>query len=74
MESKRRSLVKALSWRFFAVLITTSVAFAITGEWVFALEIGALDTTIKIGAYYMHERMWLRSSYGVDKESKDYQI
>lgn len=74
MESKRRSLVKALSWRFFATLITTAVAFGVTGELLFALEIGLLDTTIKIGVYYFHERMWLRVRYGVEAKPPDYRI
>ncbi len=73
METKRRSLYKALSWRFFATIITMVVAFGITGELAFALEIGALDTSIKLGAYFMHERAWLRIGWG-RVEKSDYQI
>ena len=73
METKRRSLYKALSWRFFATAITMSVAYGITGEIEFALEIGALDTVIKLGVYFFHERMWLRLPFG-KVEKSDYQI
>ena len=64
MEQRRRTIVKSLSWRFFATIITTLVAYGITGQLTFALEIGLLDTSIKLFMYYFHERVWLRVSFG----------
>jgi uncharacterized membrane protein len=64
MESHRRSIVKALSWRVVALLITTLVAGTITGSLRFAAIIGGTDTAIKLAAYYFHERLWNRLSYG----------
>lgn len=74
MESKRRSLAKALSWRVFATLITGFVAYFITGEIAFAVEIGVLDTSIKFATYYAHERAWLKIPYGRPPAGQDYQI
>ena len=73
METKRRSLAKALSWRFFATLITMLVAYLITEELSFALEIGAADTLLKLVIFFGHERVWQRIPYG-KIESVDYQI
>ncbi len=73
MDSHKRSLAKSLSWRFFATIITASVAYWITGEASFAIEIGLLDTSIKFVVYYFHERAWLRIRYGEAKKP-DYQI
>ncbi|MCP4448462.1 MAG: DUF2061 domain-containing protein [Myxococcales bacterium] len=73
MDSRKRSLVKSLSWRFFATLITAGVAYGVTGEATFALEIGLLDTSIKFFVYYTHERAWLRIRYG-ETTKPDYQI
>jgi uncharacterized membrane protein len=73
METKRRSLAKALSWRVFATLITMTVAYFVTGEVSFALEIGAVDTLLKVFVYFGHERVWHRIPYG-KIESVDYQI
>jgi uncharacterized membrane protein len=73
MESRKRSIAKALSWRFFATLITALVVYAISGEWGFAAKVGLLDTTIKLAAYFAHERVWLRISYGRFPQ-RDYQI
>jgi uncharacterized membrane protein len=74
METRRRSLAKSLSWRFFATMITALVAYAVTGEADFAFKIGLLDTTIKFVVYYGHERVWQRISFGLPKKQRDYQI
>lgn len=75
METRRRSLAKAMSWRFFATIITMTVAFVITGELAFAFEIGLLDTTVKFATYFMHERVWVRVQWGKQSaKPPDYNI
>ena len=64
MESHVRTISKALSWRFIATLITFTVAWLVTGKLTFAVEIGIVDTLIKLGAYYFHERLWIRVKFG----------
>ena len=64
MDSPRRSILKSLSWRVCAWTITTVVAWSITGEAGFAAAIGVVDTLIKLGVYYAHERAWNRSQVG----------
>lgn len=73
MESHRRSVVKALTWRFLGVIITGSTAWVVTGSWHFAAAIGVIDTVIKLGVYYAHERVWNHVSFGRAKGT-DYQI
>jgi adenylylsulfate kinase len=60
MDSRRRSIIKALSWRVLAVLITMSVTYFFTRRIDLAAEIGILDSLIKIFIYYMHERTWTK--------------
>ncbi len=64
MESHARTIAKALSWRFVATTITFTVAWCITRKLTFAAEIGIADTIIKLGAYYFHERLWIRIKFG----------
>ncbi len=64
MESHVRTISKALSWRFIATLVTFTVAWLVTGKLTFAVEIGVADTLIKLGAYYFHERLWIRVKFG----------
>ncbi len=64
MESHWRSIVKAISWRILATLVTFTVVFLVTKEAVVAMSIGLVDGIIKICAYYSHERLWNRISFG----------
>ena len=63
-ESHGRSIAKALSWRFIALIITFSIAWIVTGKVYFAATIGGADVLLKLGIYYFHERAWNRSSFG----------
>ena len=75
MESHKRSIAKAVSWRVIAVLITTLTAYFFTKSVELSLGIGLVDTGIKIFSYYGHERLWNRINFGRRKEIKeDYMI
>ena len=73
MESHYRSIIKTLTWRVLATAITFSVAWILLGKLGKAVEIGILDTLIKLGAYYSHERVWNRLQFGKPKPP-EYQI
>jgi len=64
MESRRRSFIKALSWRLLALLITMSVAWFMFKDARIAASVGVIDSLVKIAVYYLHERFWQRVSYG----------
>ncbi|MEZ4600676.1 MAG: DUF2061 domain-containing protein [Syntrophotaleaceae bacterium] len=68
MESTRRSIAKALSWRLLATAITTTLVFIVTGKGDFAAGIGLCDTFFKLFIYFGHERLWNRIPYGRDKQ------
>jgi uncharacterized membrane protein len=63
-ETRRRTLVKSLSYRILGGLITLGVAFLATGKLTAAATIGIVDALVKLGAFYLHERLWLRIGYG----------
>jgi uncharacterized membrane protein len=67
MDTHRRSIAKALSWRITAFLITFIVVFLVTGQTDTAVGIGVVDSLIKIVVYYAHERMWFRIPFGRGK-------
>ncbi len=73
METRARSIVKALTWRVMALIITTSVVWVVTKKAELAASIGLADTVIKLGAYYIHERSWLKIRFGRPKPP-EYQI
>lgn len=73
MESHARSIIKALSWRIIATVVTFLVAWLFTGTVDLAMKIGIVDTLIKLAAYYFHERAWIRLNFGKLRQP-DYQI
>jgi len=74
MESRRRSIAKAMSWRVIATLVTFVIAYLITKEAILSLSIGFGDAIVKIGAFYSHERLWNRISFGKKRVKEDYTI
>ncbi len=64
MESHFRSIMKAITWRAGGTVVTFAVAWILTQEFKLAAQIGALDTVIKIGAFYFHERLWIHVKFG----------
>ena len=65
-ESRSRSLLKGLTWRFIATATTILIAWVITGDTRIALEIGLIEVFAKIGVYYAHERIWARIPVGLE--------
>ena len=63
-DSWKKSLLKTLSWRVIATLITMSVVYILTGEALLSFGIGTMDMLLKIVFYYLHERAWTRVQWG----------
>lgn len=73
MESLKRSIVKAVSYRVLGTATTVTVSYAFSGSLKLAAAIGMTDTVFKIGAYFAHERIWNKIHFGRE-QSPDYQI
>jgi uncharacterized membrane protein len=55
------------------LLVTTVVVYFFTRKVELAAAVGLSDTAVKLVAYYVHERLWLRVKFGLRK-STDYEI
>lgn len=64
METHFRSVMKGVSWRVIATLVTTFVVWLISGEIGMALLAAASDSAVKIGLFWGHERIWQRVKWG----------
>jgi uncharacterized membrane protein len=73
METHWRSIAKAVSWRLGGLLMTTGVVWVVTGSAELAASIGILDTAVKLGAFYVHERAWLKIRFG-RRKAPDFDI
>ncbi len=63
-ETRLRSILKALTWRLIASLVTASIVFIITHEAALSVGVGILDSLVKIFFYYFHERIWTGIALG----------
>lgn len=63
-ESRSRSIVKALSWRFIATITTAALVYIFTKRWDFAAYVGGFEATLKLLLFYGHERVWNKINYG----------
>ncbi len=59
-DSRRKSLIKALSWRVIGTLDTIILSWIITGRMTLAVSIGVLELVTKTALYYFHERVWAK--------------
>jgi uncharacterized membrane protein len=63
-ETKRRSVLKAISWRILGTLDTITISYFLTGQIKTALSIGGLEVFTKMILYFFHERIWNLISWG----------
>ncbi len=67
MESKSRSVAKAVSYRVLGSLTTGFIFFFISGDWKLAAGAGLADSVLKLGLYFLHERAWNHIQFGRPK-------
>jgi len=66
MVSRKRHILKTISWRIIGTLDTIILSGIITGSWKFGLVIGGVEIVTKMILYYLHERAWYKfSNFGV---------
>ncbi|MBO4247790.1 DUF2061 domain-containing protein [Halomicrobium sp. IBSBa] len=65
METHRRSIVKAASYRLFATSVVFAVAFLFTGEFGASAKIGLSAAVAKTVLYYVWERLWSNIEWGL---------
>ena len=64
VESPLRSVMKSVTWRVCATLSTMIIVFAFTKELVLSVGVGAVEVTVKLVLYYVHERVWQKVKMG----------
>lgn len=68
MVSRKRHILKTLTWRIIGTLDTMILSWLITGNWKFGVAIGGVELITKMVLYYLHERAWYKfSRYGLNK-------
>ena len=75
VESHYRSIVKAVSYRILGSSTTALIFYVLTGKGSLSIGAGALDMVLKIGVYFIHERIWNHINFGRStKAAPEYEI
>ena len=64
METHKRSIAKAVSWRLTGTIDTIMISWIVTGRIGVAASIGAFELMTKTMIYYFHERIWQKVKWG----------
>jgi uncharacterized membrane protein len=71
MIHRKRHIAKTITWRIIATTITVGFTWLVTRDWSIATSVGAFNVFTKSILYYLHERLWYRTKYGVQSALKD---
>ena len=67
-ENKKRTLVKALVYRFW-IIITTYIMLLVTGkDYDTAILPAVVINIIWTTSHYLYDRLWLRINWGVENQ------
>lgn len=69
-ESKKRHLIKTVSWRVIGTIDTIIISWVISGNPITGLKIGGVEVITKMILYYYHERAWYRINFGLTRIRK----
>ena len=69
LESRKRHLAKAFTWRIIGTFDTILIAWVISGNPITGIKIGAAEVVTKTLLYYLHERTWYKINYGLNSRS-----
>lgn len=68
--TNKRHIIKTFSWRGLGTVDTILLSWFITGNPFTGLKIGGAEVMTKMGLYFLHEKLWYRIDYGLDKRRK----
>ena len=72
MVSRKRHILKTISWRIIGTIDTFLLSWLITGSWKIGLSIGGVEVVTKMILYYLHERVWYKfSNFGINPKNKN---
>jgi uncharacterized membrane protein len=67
IDSRRRSLIKSITWRIICVVVSIITAYLLTGKIDVSVAIGTTYNAITMILYYFHERFWNKLEWGKQK-------
>lgn len=66
-ETRKRSMLKSITWRIICIVVSILTSFVLTGKWDIAVAIGTVYNAVTMILYYFHERLWNKVDWGCEK-------
>lgn len=66
-DTNKRSIVKGISWRLLATSTTIIIVYIFFGRLDLAIAAAFIESILKIGLYWAHERVWFQIKFGRKK-------
>lgn len=68
--SRKRHILKTITWRIVGTIDTILLGWLISGDPSIGLTVGGAELFTKMILYYLHERIWYKSNFGIKKMKK----
>ena len=68
---KIRHLIKTFTWRILGSIDTFIIGTLIIGDSIIALSISGFEIFSKLILYYLHEKIWYKSNFGLYKRKNE---
>jgi uncharacterized membrane protein len=66
--SRKRHIAKTFTWRGIGTLDTMVLSWIVTGNPMTGLKIGFAELITKMILYYIHEEVWYKKDYGLERK------
>ncbi len=64
METRQRTLVKAVAWNLLGLVMMSLVGLVMTGSATVGGAIAVINTIIGLSCYFVYERFWAHVRWG----------
>jgi uncharacterized membrane protein len=69
--SHKRHILKTITWRVVGTIDTILLGWLLTGDLKMGVSIGGVEVISKMILYYLHERVWYKIDFGVEREKNN---
>mgnify|MGYP003664502459 CR=1 FL=1 len=69
METKLRTIAKALTWQVIGLVVTGALAWFHTGSMLTAMSFALSTAASGLAFFFVHERIWARVRWGISSHA-----
>jgi len=72
--SHKRHILKTITWRIVGTIDTIILGWIISGDPTIGLSVGGAELFTKMFLYYLHERIWYKTEFGIKRKDESRSI